>query len=50
MSKIYAIGGIHGQFRLLHKALGLIELDGGPEASIVFLGGILTEDPTVAGS
>ena len=50
MRKIYAVGDIHGEFCMLNKALELIEDDGGPEASIVFLGGILTEDPTVAGS
>lgn len=35
---IYAIGDIHGQIGQLHRALALIENEGGREARIVFVG------------
>ena len=45
MRKIYAVGDIHGELCMLHKALELIEDDGGPEASIVFLGDYTDRGP-----
>jgi serine/threonine protein phosphatase 1 len=35
---IYAVGDIHGHLEKLENALRLIELDGGPDAQIVFVG------------
>lgn len=35
---IYAVGDIHGQMGELTRVLGLIEADGGPDASVVFVG------------
>lgn len=35
---IYAIGDVHGQIDELHRVLGLIEADGGPDAKVVFVG------------
>ena len=49
MRKIYAIGDIHGELCMLHKALELIEDDGGPEASIVFLGDYTDRGPDSCG-
>ena len=45
---LYAIGDIHGQLAELHRALDLIEKDGGPEASIVFLGDYTDRGPESA--
>ncbi|MFA3919184.1 metallophosphoesterase family protein [Ruegeria hyattellae] len=42
---IYAIGDIHGQLDELHRALSLIESDGGPDARIVFLGDYVDRGP-----
>lgn len=42
---IYAIGDIHGQIHELHRVLGLIENDGGPDARIVFLGDYVDRGP-----
>ncbi|WP_187431708.1 Bis(5'-nucleosyl)-tetraphosphatase, symmetrical [Roseobacter fucihabitans] len=42
---IYAIGDIHGQIDELHRVLGLIEADGGPDAQIVFLGDYVDRGP-----
>ena len=49
MSKIYAIGDIHGQLCLLQKELELIEVDSGPEAAIVFMGDYTDRGPDSAG-
>lgn len=38
---IYAVGDIHGQYEMLETALRLIEVDGGPDAQIVFLGDLV---------
>ena len=35
---IYAVGDIHGQMGELTRILSLIEADGGPDASVVFVG------------
>ena len=45
MTPIYAIGDIHGQMAMLDRALALIEADGGPDASIVFLGDYADRGP-----
>ncbi|WP_415405066.1 metallophosphoesterase family protein [Tateyamaria sp. SN3-11] len=42
---IYAIGDIHGQMAELDRVLHLIDSDGGPEASIVFLGDYTDRGP-----
>ncbi len=46
---IYAIGDIHGQLDELHRVLGLIHADGGPEAHIVFLGDYVDRGPDSKG-
>lgn len=46
---IYAIGDIHGQLSELHRVLGLIEADGGPDAQIVFLGDYTDRGPDSRG-
>ena len=49
MTKIYAVGDIHGQLDMLQEVLELIEDDGGPEASIVFLGDYTDRGPDSCG-
>ena len=49
MSKIYAIGDIHGQKEMLDHALGLIAADGGEDAHIVFLGDYVDRGPDSRG-
>ena len=49
MTKIYAIGDIHGQLNMLQKVLELIEDDGGPAAPIVFLGDYTDRGPDSCG-
>lgn len=49
MTKIYAVGDIHGQLDMLLEVLELIEDDGGPEASIVFLGDYTDRGPDSCG-
>lgn len=46
---IYAVGDIHGQLTELHRVLGLIEADGGPDAEIVFLGDYTDRGPDSKG-
>ena len=45
MPAIYAIGDIHGHLAQLETALAWIELDGGPDAQIVFLGDYIDRGP-----
>jgi serine/threonine protein phosphatase 1 len=45
MTPIYAIGDIHGQKKMLDRALALIAADGGPDAQIVFLGDYTDRGP-----
>ncbi len=42
---IYAIGDIHGQDEELHRVLDLIEIDGGAQADVVFLGDYVDRGP-----
>ncbi|MEE4187551.1 MAG: metallophosphoesterase family protein [Roseobacter sp.] len=42
---IYAVGDIHGQIEELERILALIEADGGPEASVIFLGDYVDRGP-----
>ncbi|WP_108861060.1 metallophosphoesterase family protein [Ruegeria sp. Alg231-54] len=42
---IYAVGDIHGQLGMLQAALARIEVDGGPDARIVFLGDYVDRGP-----
>lgn len=42
---IYAIGDIHGQIDMLHAALARIEVDGGPDAQVIFLGDYTDRGP-----
>lgn len=42
---IYAIGDIHGQKAMMDHALALIEADGGPDATVVFLGDYTDRGP-----
>ena len=46
---IYAIGDIHGQLAMLEDALQRIEMDGGPDARIVFLGDYTDRGPDSRG-
>ena len=46
---IYAIGDIHGQLEMLHRALDLIRADGGADAEIVFLGDLVDRGPDSRG-
>ena len=46
---IYAVGDIHGQRAQLERALALIEADGGPDASIIFLGDYTDRGPDSRG-
>lgn len=46
---IYAIGDVHGQLDDLHRVLGLIEADGGPNANIVFVGDYVDRGPDSKG-
>lgn len=46
---IYAIGDIHGQLAELHRAMALIEADGGQDAKIVFLGDYTDRGPDSRG-
>lgn len=46
---IYAIGDIHGQLAMLDQALALIEVDGGPDAEIIFLGDFTDRGPDSKG-
>ncbi len=46
---IYAIGDIHGQHEMLQEALQRIEADGGPDATIVFLGDLVDRGPDSCG-
>ncbi|KAE9632250.1 metallophosphoesterase family protein [Parasedimentitalea maritima] len=48
-SPIYAIGDIHGQLEMLETALHRIEVDGGPNARIVFLGDYTDRGPNSRG-
>ncbi|WP_281992828.1 metallophosphoesterase family protein [Sulfitobacter geojensis] len=48
-TSIYAVGDIHGQLTELHRVLGLIESDGGPDAEIVFLGDYTDRGPDSKG-
>ncbi|WP_254444563.1 metallophosphoesterase family protein [Ruegeria arenilitoris] len=48
-SPIYAIGDIHGQLDMLRDALNKIELDGGPDARVVFLGDYVDRGPDSRG-
>lgn len=41
MTPIYAVGDIHGQLEMLETALSRIEVDGGPDARIVFVGDLV---------
>lgn len=49
MTKIYAMGDIHGHLDQLDRALGLIETDGGRDAPVVFLGDYVDRGPDCAG-
>jgi serine/threonine protein phosphatase 1 len=42
---IYAIADIHGQFDMMQHVLSLIEVDGGPDAQVVFLGDYVDRGP-----
>lgn len=42
---LYAIGDIHGQIAKLDQALRWIEVDGGPEAQVIFLGDLCDRGP-----
>ncbi|TMM52552.1 metallophosphoesterase family protein [Sulfitobacter sabulilitoris] len=42
---IYAIGDIHGQMDELERVLTLIEADGGPQATVVFVGDYVDRGP-----
>lgn len=42
---LYVIADTHGQIDMLHAALQLIEIDGGPDAPIVFLGDYIDRGP-----
>ena len=46
---IYAIGDIHGQKAELDRVLGLIEVDGGMDAQVVFLGDYTDRGPDSRG-
>lgn len=46
---LYAIGDIHGQLDELDNALSLIKADGGPNATIVFLGDYTDRGPNSCG-
>ena len=46
---LYAIGDIHGRLDELDNALSLIEADGGPNATIVFLGDYTDRGPNSCG-
>ncbi|XDA98309.1 metallophosphoesterase family protein [Sulfitobacter sp. LCG007] len=46
---IYAIGDIHGRLDELHRVLGLIEADGGPDAQVILLGDYIDRGPDSAG-
>lgn len=46
---IYAIGDVHGQLAELHRVLGLVEVDGGPDAKIVFVGDYTDRGPDSKG-
>ncbi|QUJ76239.1 serine/threonine protein phosphatase [Sulfitobacter albidus] len=46
---LYAIGDIHGQLAELTRVLDLIEVDGGPEAQIVFVGDYTDRGPDSSG-
>lgn len=46
---IYAVGDIHGQAEQLARALEWIAADGGPDASIVFLGDYIDRGPDSRG-
>lgn len=48
-SPLYAIGDIHGQLDMLNAALSRIEKDGGPDASIIFLGDYVDRGPDSKG-
>ncbi|WP_370227486.1 metallophosphoesterase [Cognatishimia sp.] len=45
MSKIFAVGDIHGHFDQMERALDLIWSDGGHEAQIVFVGDYIDRGP-----
>lgn len=45
----YAIGDIHGHADQLDRALSLIEVDGGPDAEVIFLGDYTDRGPDVRG-
>jgi len=49
MTALYAIGDIHGQLAAMTQAIEWIEKDGGPEASIVFLGDYTDRGPDSRG-
>lgn len=49
MAPIYAVGDIHGQLGELTRVLKLIEIDGGPDAKIVFLGDYTDRGPDSRG-
>lgn len=46
---LYAIGDIHGQLDELDNALSLIKADGGPNATIIFLGDYTDRGPNSCG-
>lgn len=46
---IYAIGDIHGQTAQMDRALALIDADGGPDATIVFVGDYTDRGPDSRG-
>lgn len=46
---LYAIGDIHGQLAELHRVLDLIEMDGGTDAHIVFMGDYTDRGPDSKG-
>lgn len=46
---IYAVGDIHGQTHMFDRALELIHADGGPDATIVFLGDYVDRGVDCAG-
>lgn len=47
--QLYAVGDIHGHLDSLHKAMSLIEADGGPDAPIIFLGDFVDRGPDSRG-
>lgn len=49
MQTIYAVGDIHGYLGQMHRALDLIDRDGGSDAPVVFLGDYVDRGPNSRG-